>query len=112
MRISSWNIRGLGDSDKCSLLKVALLASRSSVVCLQESKLQEVDRRKAATFLPQCLRSVVYMPASGSSGGTIVAWNDDDLQGVEIAKNRFCITIHQQSRGNNDFFFLGHLRSL
>ena len=73
MRISGWNVRGLGDSNKCTLVKDALLASRSFVVCLQESKLQQMDLRKAATSLPVGLRSFIYMPGNGSSGGLVLA---------------------------------------
>ena len=49
MQIAHWNVRGLGDSNKCSLVKDALLASHPSVVCLQETKLQVVDTFKAAS---------------------------------------------------------------
>lgn len=74
MRIANWNVRGLGDSDKCSLVNDALMYSRSNAVCLQETKLRVVDVMKAASFLPSNLRSFIFMPASGSSGELLVAW--------------------------------------
>ena len=106
MRIANWNVSGLGDPDKCSLVKDALLSSRSNVVCLQETKLQVVDKMKAASFLPSNHKSFIYLPACGTAGGLLVAWDDSVLHGSEIAKHRFSISISFQTTSNNDSFVL------
>lgn len=93
MRILNWNVKGLGDAEKCLLVKDAILASRPDVVCLQETKLQVVDARKVASFLPSNLRTALFMPACGTSGGLMVAWDENVLSGVEFLKNQFCISV-------------------
>jgi len=37
--VVSWNVRGLGDPDKCTIVRNALRDAKPSIVCLQETKL-------------------------------------------------------------------------
>lgn len=61
--VLSWNTRGLGDYDKCIVVRDAIRAASPSVACLQESKLHEVTCFKAKTFLPANLSSnLVILP--------------------------------------------------
>jgi len=50
--VMSWNVRGLGDSDKCNLVRNVLVDAKPSVICIQETKLATLDLFKAKTFLP------------------------------------------------------------
>ncbi|XP_073355271.1 uncharacterized protein [Aegilops tauschii subsp. strangulata] len=68
--------------------------------------LQVVDKMKAASFLPANHKSFIYMPACGTAGGLLVAWDDSVLHGLEMAKHRFSISVSFQSRSNNDSFVL------
>jgi len=71
-----WNVRGLGDSDKCNLVRRVFLDARPNIVCIQESKLAEIDAFKAKTFLPTSLsNSFVLSPAAGTHGGLVTAWD-------------------------------------
>jgi hypothetical protein len=58
--VGSWNVRGLGDSDKCDHVKADLAFARPNLVGLQESKLGPISISKAASFLP--LPSVLSNP--------------------------------------------------
>jgi len=72
--ILSWNVCGLGDLDKCTIVRDALHAAAPSVACIQESKLQDISTFKAKTFLPIKLsNSFRYNSASGSRGGIVAA---------------------------------------
>ena len=53
----SWNVHGLGDLDKCTIVRDAIRSTTPSVVCLQATKLSECEIFKAATFLPQNMSS-------------------------------------------------------
>lgn len=106
MRILNWNVRGLEDADKCSLVKDALLSCHSSIVCLQETKLQMLDAMKASSFLPPQLRSFLYMPSTGSSGGLLVAWDANAVDITDLYKDQFCISARVQSVSNNTSFQL------
>ena len=50
--IVSWNVRGLGDSDKCKTIRDTLVSARLDVACIQETKLSRTDPTKARSFLP------------------------------------------------------------
>jgi len=72
----SWNVRGLGDPDKCTVVKDALVASAPSVICLQETKLSDLSRFKAHSFLPPHFTDTIqFVRAAGSCGGILTAWN-------------------------------------
>lgn len=52
IKVASWNVRGLGQSDKCRDVKRAIASCNGDVAVLQESKLQEVSYFKGISFLP------------------------------------------------------------
>jgi exonuclease III len=79
--VMSWNVRGLGDSDKCVLVRDAIVSSSPAIACLQETKLSDVTVFKAASFLPSSLASnFLHIPAAGTRGGILTAWNENSLQ--------------------------------
>ena len=49
--VLSWNVRGLGETDKCDLVRNAICAAHPHIACLQESKLTHLDANKAKSFL-------------------------------------------------------------
>jgi hypothetical protein len=71
--IASWNTRGLGDDDKCVVIRDALSRACPSVVCVQESKVSSLDARKARSFLPQNISVFEAVDAIGSRGGIVSA---------------------------------------
>ena len=42
MRIVSWNVRGVNDREKRKLIKDVIKTQQVDLVCLQETKLQEM----------------------------------------------------------------------
>ena len=44
LKILSWNVRGLKDCRKHSIVKILLLEWKCDVICLQETKLTSMDR--------------------------------------------------------------------
>lgn len=76
LSILSWNVRGLGDPEKCNVVRDAIASANPSIMCFQESKLHSFDLFKVKTFLPpQLAQSHVSLCAIGSRGGLITAWN-------------------------------------
>uniref|UniRef100_A0A341M898 Endonuclease/exonuclease/phosphatase domain-containing protein n=1 Tax=Brachypodium distachyon TaxID=15368 RepID=A0A341M898_BRADI len=67
MKILNWNVRGLGNSDKNLLIMNAICSTRPDIVCLQETKLDNIDYFKAAQFLPAGLRTFFFQPVSNTS---------------------------------------------
>ena len=56
MKILSWNVRGLGENDKCSLVRDTITSCCPRVVCLQETKLPSLSSFKLRSFLPTNLK--------------------------------------------------------
>ena len=76
LSVLSWNVRGLGDPDKCNVVRDAISSANPTVMCVQESKLHSIDQFKIKTFLPpQLACSYKYIPAVGSRGGIVTAWS-------------------------------------
>jgi exonuclease III len=73
--VLSWNVRGLGDPDKCTIVRNAISLASPSVACLQESKLCELNCFKARSFLPTRLPCFLCINAVGSRGGIVTAWD-------------------------------------
>jgi hypothetical protein len=49
----SWNVQGLGDPDKCAVVKDAVAAACPTILCLQETKLASlIPRNSALSYLP------------------------------------------------------------
>ena len=71
--IVSWNVRGLGDNDKCANVFSEINPLRPSIALLQETKLQTPDTIKLRSILPRFLDSNNHLDAIGSAGG-ILFW--------------------------------------
>lgn len=70
-----WNVRGLGESSKCPLVRDTIQSSEADIVCIQDSKLAHTPGLKARTFLPARLRDFRCVDAAGSRGGLLTAWD-------------------------------------
>ncbi|CAN6233698.1 unnamed protein product [Urochloa humidicola] len=94
----SWNVRGLGDLDKCKVVRDTLASVRLDVACLQESKLRTTDPAKARTFLPPTISEFVCVDASATRGGLVTAWNTRTLQMTSvISRQRTLTTVFMSS---------------
>jgi len=91
--IVSWNVRGLGDSDKCQVVRNVFSNAKPSFICIQESKLAHFNIFKAQTFLPQPFSSsFVSVPAEGTRGGLITAWDPTLFSLTSHQSNNYCLT--------------------
>lgn len=74
-RFLSWNVRGLNDRVKCSVVRSFIKSSKASVVCLQETKLSSTSLDKFNSFCGYHLREFRTVDAIGTRGGILTAWN-------------------------------------
>lgn len=71
----SWNVRGLGDDEKCNVVRNVIKNSRCDVCVLQETKCNKFVLSYILRFLPSFFSfDVAYNLASNSKGGTIIIW--------------------------------------
>lgn len=66
--ILSWNVRGLGEPDKCKLVSATISSVRPVLIMLQETKLANIDALKARSFLPAFLDCYHFIGSYGSRG--------------------------------------------
>jgi hypothetical protein len=59
---------------------------------LQDSKLEAISTFKASSFLPASLRSFVYLPSVGASGGIVTAWSSFDFSLTHSEQGVFSLT--------------------
>jgi exonuclease III len=90
----SWNVCGLGDRNKCTIVRDVLRQATPTIICLQETKLTDCSIFKATTFLPLNMSSsFVLSNASGSRGGMLTAWDNNSLS-LESSSvpNAYCLS--------------------
>lgn len=75
-KIVSWNCRGLGNLEKCDVVRNALRQSRCDVCMIQETKWNDINFNFYSRLLPSFFdRNVVVVHAQNSAGGILIAWN-------------------------------------
>ena len=75
MKIISWNVRGLGSSNKRRVIKDFLRLENPDVVMIQETKKEKCDRRLVGSVWTVRNKDWVILLACGASGGILFIWD-------------------------------------
>ncbi|KAF8642500.1 hypothetical protein HU200_067175 [Digitaria exilis] len=59
-------------------------SSHPLLVCLQESKFEEISDSLGKEFLGQRLSNFSFLPATGVRGGIVLAWDDDYIGDFDL----------------------------
>lgn len=103
--ICSWNVRGLGDHEKCTAVLMELLSSHLDIVMLQETKLSVIPPSKLTAFLPHHLNCFCFTPSTGASGGILTAWSDSTFSLLSSSSTPHTLSVHLSSTSTS-FNFL------
>jgi exonuclease III len=98
---ASWNVRGLGQRRKRDDVKAAIESLAPSIICLQESKLSDISSFFASSFLPPSLRSFVFKPSVGASGGIVTAWDASLVDLISHSVDDYSVTTTFSFRSDN-----------
>ena len=91
--ILSWNVCGMGDRDKCDSVRLAYPRLPPFVICLQETKLSDINHFKAATFLPGMhSASFSSLNSDGASSGILTDWNTSVLVLLDSTPRQYTLT--------------------
>uniref|UniRef100_A0A0A9D6E4 Endonuclease/exonuclease/phosphatase domain-containing protein n=1 Tax=Arundo donax TaxID=35708 RepID=A0A0A9D6E4_ARUDO len=101
-----WNVRGLGDLIKCDLVRDTFVTNCSDIVLLKETKLSNVTRYKAQTFLPHNLDTFIHLDAVGASGGLLTAWNSRKFKLISSSQHTFSCSVHLDSELDSKQFWI------
>lgn len=75
--ILCWNVRGLNDGAKRASVRNVISASGASIVCLQETKIENWTQSLLIdTVGPELARNCTVLPAIGTAGGILLATSD------------------------------------
>ncbi|KAF8718363.1 hypothetical protein HU200_025343 [Digitaria exilis] len=81
-------------------------STQPKLVCLQESKLEEISDNLGKEFLGQRLSHFIYLPATGVRGGIVLAWDDDYICTAGHLRREFSLTTTVTMRLTNVSFLL------
>ena len=73
LKFISWNVRGLNVRQKRLAVRQAFLLEKPDIVCIQETKLENVDDKLIIEICGKRLQQHQYLKAQGTKGGIIVA---------------------------------------
>ena len=93
MKIISWNVRGLGSSNKRRVIKDFLRSENPDVVMIQETKKEKCDRRFVSSVWMVRNKDWVVLPACGASGGILFIWGSKKLCKEEVVLGSFSISV-------------------
>ena len=97
-----WNVRGLNDRARRSVVRSLLAAHRPSLVCLQETKISD----RVADFAIEILGTTFqydFVPSVGASGGILLAWASPAWEVSNVWKGRFSLSVQLTRPGSVDF---------
>ena len=92
LKIVSWNVRGLNDCDKRLCIRNLIRLWKVDVVCLQEMKLGEVDRRLIKSLWECPHLDWLSMGSNGASGGILLLWDKRVLEKMDEAAGQFSLS--------------------
>lgn len=87
-----WNARGLNSRARRSAVRDIVEQHRISIVCLQETKLEQVSVPMNIDIAGIDF-DYVFLPAIGVSGGVLVAWRHDLWTASPASIRRFSISL-------------------
>jgi exonuclease III len=91
-QILCWNVRGLNSAARCLAVHETIAATTCHIVCLQETKLEAIDRELALFLGAYRLNHFAFKPAQGTRGGILLLWNDGVIDMQQIETGRYSIT--------------------
>ena len=87
IKILSWNVRGVNDPVKRSVIKGFLRSNRVDLVCFQETKVQQMNIGMVRSLGVGWYLNWIALDAKGSAGGILLLWDkrrislDDSVAG-------------------------------
>ena len=99
----SWNVRGINDLRKIDVLKSFLRDWKCDLVCLQETKLEEVSCSIVRSLWRNYDVDFAFLKAVGASGGVLVMWDKNTFNLVSSSQGEFSITCILSRMIEDDF---------
>ena len=92
LKLFSWNDRGANNPNKRNAIRNFIRSQRVDLVCLQETKIQEMTSACARSFGVGRFFDWKVVEAEGAAGGILLFWDERKLDLVEVEIFLFSIT--------------------
>ena len=92
LRLLSWNVRGLNSSHKRELVRFWLRKWNCDVVCLQETKLADIDLQLVRSLWGNSFVDWEMLPALGTAGGVLLLWDKRVLEKLDSVVCQFSVS--------------------
>ena len=92
IKILSWNVRGVNDSDKRKVIKNLIRTNRVDLVCLQETKVQEMNFYMVRSLGVGRFLDWTAMNAEGSAGGILMFWDKRRMSMLDSMVGSFSVS--------------------
>ena len=89
-------MRGINDRDKRALLKIFLGDWNCDLICIQETKLEEVELADIRSIWGNHVVGFAVLKAIGAPGGILVVWNKNSFHLISSYCGEFSITCFLQ----------------
>lgn len=105
----SWNVRGLGDSSKCAVVRNTIRMSRCDVICLQETKSNVNHLQYVHDVLPSFFdRQCATLFSNNTAGGCLIAWKRN-FQLINSWATRHSISVTLKHTGSGMIFVVSNV---
>lgn len=89
----NWNVRGLNNRARRWAVQSLVTQARCSLLCLQETKKENIDAAMLAEITGPRLSGSLVLPAVGTRGGALIAWDDSCFLAAPLDTSPFAISI-------------------
>ena len=89
--ILSLNARGLNDSGRRDSIREFVVMLKVNLVCIQETNLEVVDSFVISQCLGPSFDGFAFLPATGTRGGILVAWDTSVIAMSRISLDSFSL---------------------
>lgn len=90
----TWNVRGLNRREKRIAVRQAILLEKPQLITLQETKLGPLDDTLLREICGRRFSTFEELPAQGTRGGILLAWNSHNYTKVRTEIKEYLITVY------------------
>ncbi len=92
LKIVSWNVRGLNDSDKRLRVRNLIRLWKADLICLQETKMGYFDRKLIKSLWGSPHVDWISLGSNGASGGILLMWDKKVLEKIDEVHGYFSLS--------------------
>lgn len=104
LKFVSWNVRGLNEKNKRSLVKHELYREKPHLVCLQETKWAQQEPRFVREVVGARYSEAINIGAKDTAGGLMIAWDRNTFGLIQEVVGEYCASVDLVLNFDNTVF--------